>query len=264
VVETMPGRGELLALAESLGPQFAGADPFPHVVIDDLLPEATLRSVIDAFPLPSPAWQHFDDPNQLKYALRDEEAMPPPIRSLIQQFNAQVFIEFLETLTGIKGLIPDPHLLGGGLHQIPRGGTLKVHADFNQHDRLRADRRLNVLLYLNEDWHEEYGGYLELWDRARTHPVVRLAPVANRIVVFATDSSSFHGHPDKLAVPKGRFRRSLAWYYYTTPTAEQTEKHNTLWAQGEASPWSSARTRIRRLVPSKSPGAARAGLANGG
>jgi hypothetical protein len=255
----MPSRKELLALAERLGPQFAAADPFPHVVIDDLVPEETLREVIGAFPLPSPDWQHFDDPNQLKFALRNEEAMPAPIRYLIQQFNAQVFVEFLEALTGITGLIPDPHLLGGGLHQIPRGGTLKVHADFNQHRRLQADRRLNVLLYLNEDWHEEYGGYLELWDQAMTRAVVRVAPVANRMVVFETTSTSYHGHPDILAVPEGTFRRSLAWYYYTTPTVEQAERHNTLWAHEQGGGRSSTRSRIRRLVPPRLVEATRGG-----
>jgi hypothetical protein len=251
VVQTLPGRQELQALAESLAPQFAAAEPFPHVVVDGLLADGTMRAMIDSFPPPSPGWEHFDDPYQLKFALRDEEAMPPAIRSVIQHFNSQVFIEFLETLTGIRGLIPDPHLAGGGLHQIPRGGTLKVHADFNKHRRLRADRRLNVLLYLNEDWQEEYGGYLELWDPDMTRAVVRLAPVANRMVVFETTSTTYHGHPDKLAVPEGMYRRSLAWYYYTTPTVTDGVAHTTLWAPGQNSGLAGVRKRIRRLVPTR-------------
>jgi len=251
VVDDMPSREHLQQLARRLHADFMSADPFPHVVIDDLLPEATLRALIDSFPEPDPAWQHFDDPHQLKYALRDEESIPDPIRSVLRQFNAQVFVEFLETLTGITGLIPDPHLLGGGLHQIPRGGTLKVHADFDQHRQLKADRRLNVLLYLNEDWLDEYGGHLQLWDREMTRAVVRVAPIANRMVVFQTSSTSFHGHPDMLAVPEGRFRRSLAWYYYTTPTVERVGRHNTLWAGGQDTAPASTRDRIRRLVPPK-------------
>ncbi len=252
MVQTLPGRKELQALAASLAPEFAAAEPFPHVVVDDILPEETLRAVIDTFPPPGPEWQHFDDPHQLKFALRDEEAMPPAIRSVIQHFNSQVFIEFLESLTGIRGLLPDPHLGGGGLHQIPRGGTLKVHADFNKLGRLGVHRRLNVLLYLNEDWHEEYGGYLELWDRAMTAAVVRVAPVANRMVVFATNSTSYHGHPDTLAVPDGMYRRSLAWYYYTTSTAEDGGAHNTLWAPGQTGSLDSVRKKIRRrLAPAR-------------
>lgn len=251
----MPSRKEFQALAEQLRPQFASASPFPHVVIDDLLPEATLREVVDSFPPPGPEWQHFDDPNQLKFALRDEEAMPEPLRWVSQQFNSQIFVEFLESLTGITGLLPDPHLLGGGLHQIPRGGTLKVHADFDQHRQLRADRRLNVLLYLNEDWHDEYGGHLELWDKEMTRAEVRVAPVANRMVVFATSATSFHGHPDRLAVPDGRFRRSMAWYYYTTPTEERVGRHHTLWAEEAGT--TGVKGTLRRLVPPKVIDAAR-------
>ncbi len=113
-------RSDLQALAERLHGDFATADPFPHVVIDDFLPADAIRELIDAFPLPGPGWEHFDDPNQLKYALRDEELMPPAIRSILRELNSQVFVEFLETLSGIKGLLPDPYFLGGGLHQIPR------------------------------------------------------------------------------------------------------------------------------------------------
>ena len=251
MIQTLPGRTQLQKLAESLAPQFAAAEPFPHVVVDGLLADGTMRAIIDSFPAPGPGWEHFDDPYQLKFALRDEEAMPPAIRSVIQHFNSQVFIEFLESLTGIRGLIADPHLAGGGLHQIPRGGTLKIHADFNKHRRLHADRRLNVLFYVNEDWHEEYGGYLELWDRDMTRAVVRVAPVANRMVVFETTSTTYHGHPDVLAVPEGRYRRSLAWYYYTTPTAADGMAHNTLWAPGQTSPLAGMRKRIRRLATSR-------------
>lgn len=249
MVSPIPSRAELMELAERLRPQFVSADPFPHVVVDDFLPKETIRFLVDDFPVPDERWQHFDDPNQLKFALRDEEAMPESIRWVVQQFNAQVFIEFLEALSGIKGLIPDPHLGGGGLHQIPRGGTLNVHVDFNQSQKLKADRRLNVLLYLNEDWDESFGGHLELWDRQKTGPVVRVAPVANRLVVFQTSSISYHGHPDVLAVPEGRFRRSLAWYYYTTPAGEREEKHNTLWAQERGGAREKTRQTIRRLVP---------------
>jgi Rps23 Pro-64 3,4-dihydroxylase Tpa1-like proline 4-hydroxylase len=248
-MQPIPGRAELQELGRRLRRQFAEAEPFPHVVIDDFLPPETVRMLIDEFPIPDPRWLHFDDPNQRKFALRDEEVMPGSIRSVVQQFNAQVFIEFLETLTGIKGLLPDPHLSGGGLHQIPRGGTLNVHVDFNQHEKLDADRRLNVLLYLNEDWDESFGGSLELWDRQMTGPVVRVAPVANRMVVFETTSTSYHGHPDVLAVPEGRFRRSLAWYYYTTPDAQREEKHNTVWTQERGGAREKARKTIRRWVP---------------
>ena len=120
-----------------------------------------------------------------------------------------------QELTGIKGLIPDPYFEGGGLHETKRGGHLGVHADFNVHERLRLERRLNLLVYLNEDWADDYGGQLELWNKDMSDCAVRVKPVFGRAVIFNTALDSFHGHPDPLACPADRSRRSIATYYYT-------------------------------------------------
>ncbi len=224
-------RESLQPLAEKYRVSFGTALPFRHVVIDDFLPTDVLRDVVNAFPKPGDSdWQRFDAGQEVKLALADETLMPTPLRHILQQFNSSPFIDFLEDLTTIAGLLPDPHLVGGGLHQIVRGGFLKVHADFNRHRRLGVDRRLNVLLYLNEDWDESWGGHLELWDRDMTRVVHRVAPLFNRFVVFATTDYSYHGHPDPLRSPEGVTRRSLAWYYYTNgrPADEVSPDHTTL------------------------------------
>ena len=107
-------------------------------------------------------------------------------------------------------MIPDPSFDGGGLHQILPGGFLKVHADFNKHDKTKLDRRLNVLIYLNKNWKEEYGGHFELWDRTMHHSEIRILPIFNRMAIFSTTDSSFHGHPDALKCPEGMTRK---WIY---------------------------------------------------
>jgi hypothetical protein len=221
-------RNQLEPLASKLSGDFATAQPFPHVVIDHFLPGDVITSLIDSYPEATSTWNHFDNPLEVKFTQDDEEAMPEPVRHVVQQFNGQVFLEFLNRLTGIDGLLPDPTLSGGGMHQIAPGGLLKVHADFNGHHELRVDRRLNALLYLNEDWDDAFGGHLELWNRDMSAPVARIAPIANRLVVFATTRTSFHGHPDPLRCPPGRFRRSLAWYYYTAPQPLFKWRHSTL------------------------------------
>jgi len=134
---------------------------------------------------------------------------------LLHQLNSSTFLNFLESLTGIQGIIPDPHFNGGGLHQIERGGYLKIHVDFNRHKRLKLDRRLNLLLYLNRDWQEEYGGHLELWDRDMNRCHQRILPIFNRCVIFNTNDFSYHGHPDPITCPEGMTRKSLALYYYS-------------------------------------------------
>lgn len=232
-----PGHGysidpdELMARARRLRPQYVSAAPFPHIVIDDFFPEEALLPILDEFPRPKQVdWQRFDSPNERKLALRDERQMGPATRQLMWELNSQVFVEFLEELTGIEGLIPDPHLVGGGLHQIERGGNLKIHADFNHHKRLKLDRRLNLLLYLNKDWPEEYGGHLELWDTQMKGCVKRVLPVFSRVVVFSTTDFSYHGHPNPLTCPEGRSRKSIAMYYYTNgrPAEEVSPVHTTL------------------------------------
>ena len=86
-------------------------------------------------------------------------------------------------------MIPDPYLIGGGLHRTRVGGSLAVHADFNKHPRFTLDRRLNLLVYLNEDWTEANGGWLELWDRDMQRCVQRVLPTFNRTVIFSTSDT---------------------------------------------------------------------------
>ncbi len=221
-------RSELLELASDRSEQFRTAVPFPHVVIDDLFPSAVIETLIREFPGPGErTWLTYDTQRELKLALEDEEQIPEPLAEVLRELNSQLFVEFLEKLSGIPGLIPDPRYRGGGLHQIMPGGMLKLHADFDMHPHMRLRRRLNVLLYLNEDWDDAYGGKLELWDKDVTTKVASIAPVANRLVVFETTDDSFHGHPDPLSCPPGRSRRSMAWYYYTVLDEDSTRGGRT-------------------------------------
>jgi Rps23 Pro-64 3,4-dihydroxylase Tpa1-like proline 4-hydroxylase len=224
-------REQLGALAERHRESYASGTPYPHIVMDDFLPEEVLDEILTEFPDPRGAdWFAFDSPNERKLATKDDSTMGPATRRLLAELNSSAFVDFLERLTGIEGLIPDPHFVGGGLHQIESGGHLKVHADFNRHPRTELERRLNVLIYLNRDWKDEYGGAFELWDENMTAAVEKVMPYFNRCVVFSTTSTSFHGHPEPLTCPPDRTRKSIALYYYskTRPATEQGEAHNTL------------------------------------
>ena len=204
--------------------RYQGARPYPHLMIEDLISAATLEQVLSAFPQPAAPlnWRRTlardpaGQPAQSgKLGFGELSELAPVIRQLIWELNSSSFIRCLETLTGIDNLLPDPVLRGGGLHQILRGGVLGVHADFTRHADHGLDRRINVLLYLNRDWKDEYQGHLELWDRALGRCVQRFRPSAGRCVIFNTDADSFHGHPRPLACPEGMTRKSIALYYYT-------------------------------------------------
>ncbi|NOT53071.1 MAG: 2OG-Fe(II) oxygenase [Deltaproteobacteria bacterium] len=227
-------RQEVFAALSTLTEEFQRARPFPHIVIDNLFDEATLRRVADAFyPAEDPRWHRFADPRrETKLASTSEMHLPLVVQQFIRELNAEQFLTQLGALTNIPGLIPDPYLLGAGMHMILPGGKLAIHADFNRHPTMNVDRRLNLLVYLNEDWEESYGGHLELWDRAMRTCERRMLPVFNRTVLFLTDDFSFHGHPEPLTCPAHRVRKSIAMYYYTNgrPAHEirAPGEHNTL------------------------------------
>ena len=211
--------------------EYARAKPFPHVVIDDFFDPRLLDVVLSEFPGPdSIEWQRFRNAREIKLASAQEANFGPATRLLLYHLNCATFLEFLGTLTGIPDLIADPHFDGGGLHQIVRGGKLGIHADFNKHPRYGLDRRLNVLLYLNKAWREEYGGHLELWNRGMTSCEARIAPLFNRLMVFGTTDFTYHGHPDPLRCPEGMTRKSLALYYFSNgrPAEEVSGSHSTV------------------------------------
>ena len=212
--------------------------PFPHAVIDGFLPPDTADALLARFPPPhSPFWFDWksgDTENQprkqgLRHIKRLEGA-DPFLFNVLFAFNSYPFIHFLETLTGINGLIPDPHYHGGGFHQILPGGKLKIHSDFNYLEKLGLYRKVNVFVYLNRDWKLEYGGFLEFWNRDMTSQVRSVSPDFNRLVAFNTDDHSYHGHPEPLTCPKRMTRKSITFYYYTRDGYEtQLEPHSTLW-----------------------------------
>lgn len=218
-------------LARSAAPVYASAKPYPHIVLDNFFDPALLDTILEEFPKPGQIrWQRFDNDHEVKLASAAEASFGAVTRLLLYHLNSITFLEFLSSVTGIPNLIADPSFEGGGLHQIVRGGKLGVHADFNKHRSYNLDRRLNLLLYLNKDWREEYGGNLELWDRDMTACQAKVAPLFNRVMIFTTTSYTYHGHPDPLQCPEGMTRKSLALYYFTNgrPAEEVSAEHSTL------------------------------------
>jgi Rps23 Pro-64 3,4-dihydroxylase Tpa1-like proline 4-hydroxylase len=223
--------------------EYRTQEPFPHIVIDDFLPQHALEAVLEAMPRlddPSAKWGNLNAnladgrPAQArKFHLQNVLHMQPALRQLIAEMNSGPFTFLISQLTGIEDLVVDAQMLGGGVHLVERGGLLRVHADFRRHLSYNLERRLNLLLYMNTDWQEDYGGHLELWDQEMKQCVRRVLPVANRCVIFNTTSTSFHGHPRPLACPEGVLRKSIALYYYTVDQANSADPshHATAWQE---------------------------------
>lgn len=235
-------------VAEAHQQEYQGNSPFPHIVIDGLIDEGIINKIVDEFPGPDDIlWTQKSHEYSRKLACEKMSVMGGLTRLLLHEMNGGAFIRFLESLTGIRGILPDPHLKGGGLHQIEKGGFLDVHADFNYHEDLQLQRRLNVLLYLNRDWKEEYGGHLELWNETMDRCEKRILPTMNRMVIFNTTDTSYHGHPEPTDSPEGVTRKSLALYYYTKdrPQHEFSATHSTLY-RGDLERGNRVRTRLKR------------------
>jgi len=195
------------------------ADPFPHVVADGWWDEPRLRRVVAEFP-------QSDDPGWRRYSNGQERKMegPPGLwgystRALFDDIAART--DEIGAAFGIDGLMMET--IGGGYHCIEPGGYLAVHTDFNRSPKTQHFRRLNLIVYLNDNW-QDPGAHLELWDAEKR--VANIAPEFNRTVIFETSDHSWHGHP----VAASRWRRSVAAYFFTAePPAGYAGDHSTVW-----------------------------------
>jgi len=214
--------------AEDLTAAYAKAAPFPHAVIDDVLSvdSATLGD------FPASDWEHWnqlgDKYQHQKMSCGNIRVIPEPFKQVIHELTEPKFLQLLEKITGIEKLIPDPHLSGGGLHMSGPGGILAAHTDFHIYRRLGLYRRINVLLYLNEGWQPEDGGGLTFY--SGDSPATVISPIFGRLAIFTTDDKSVHGFPTPVA--EGKWRKSIALYYYTSTEAENfSGDETTYWRQ---------------------------------
>ena len=209
------GMARLIDFGAAQRQRYLNNVPFPHIVIDNLFSEELLLDVLhDVQSVEHSVAKDFYATGK-KFSTPDPQAVGPTAQRFLLDLCSARFCRFLEALTGIEGVIPDPHFEGGGVHEIYSGGFLKMHTDFNWHKKLNLDRRLNMLIYLNQGWEESWGGHLELWDSKMQSQYVKIPPVFNKTVIFSTTDYSYHGHPNPLECPEGVSRRSLALYYYS-------------------------------------------------
>jgi len=204
--------------------------PFPHIVMDNFL-SPTFAKVLNeetrTLSQNTTEWWRFanyDEHNHQiqKNFINDYNKLPRYSQLAVDYFNSQEFINILERVTGLTGLMSDKNLTGGGYHQTGQGGKLGIHHDFTKYtiDGKQVYRHVNLLIYLNDTWdNENWNGQLELWkkDLSVCERVVDI--IHNRAVIFTIDGAP-HGHPHPLQCPSHIFRRSLAFYYYNNDLPE--------------------------------------------
>ena len=197
---------------------YKNAKPYPHIVIKNFFNKNFLNNVMMEFPNLSEIESsiNYDNKNEVKFANNNKKCFKKNTKKIFKYLNSKNFLNFLQHLSSIKEkLLADTHLNGGGLHEIKRGGVLKIHTDFNKHPSKNIDRRINVLIYLNKSWKKNYGGNLELWDKDMKRCVKKIPPLFNTMVIFSTNDFTNHGHPNPLRCPFNVSRKSIATYYFS-------------------------------------------------
>jgi Rps23 Pro-64 3,4-dihydroxylase Tpa1-like proline 4-hydroxylase len=213
--------------------EFRSAEPFPFIVIDELLTPEFAREVADSYPTFDNALEKgfaFDFVNEKKKVqVTDQAKFPAAVKRLNEAISSPAFLAQLSEITGMRNLLADEQLIGGGMHVMGSAGRLDVHVDFNLIEQRALHRRLNILIYLNPVWSSEWGGYIELWDKDVRRCHHAFLPAFNRCVIFETSAISFHG-VSAVVCPDDVERKSFAAYYYTreAPAAFDGHSHSTI------------------------------------
>lgn len=245
-------------IAKELGKKYAekyqSGKPYHHICLDDFLPMNIIEKVrADLADMPE-AERSFDAAQERFKSQYNPDRLPEYSRALFHAFNSRPFLLFLEEMTGIPGLIPDPYFVGAGIHKTLTGGHLDIHADFNLHPHMKVERRLNILIYLNPEWKEEYGGSFEIWENDMSKKVASFAPTENRMCCFSTGSDTFHGNPEPVNHPDGLPRQSIALYYYTATWDESRVRHSTIFKpRPDSSDQSEARAKRHKMLQEALP-----------
>ena len=221
--------------------EYNSLSPYPYAIFDDLFDESLINKVneeIDLAQFEIDERQIAGEEVKIRSNFEDNESLPPSTRKIFELINGGRFLNMVSRLTGIDGLIPDPYYDGGGINIIKDQGTLAVHIDGTNQHRMAVSRRINAILFLNEDWNPAWNGYHEQWEfinkdllpfdeKQQWRCVRKVLPKKNRLYIFTTNDHSWHGHAGLLNIPSDVERRSLISYYYTSTRPESDVIYET-------------------------------------
>ncbi len=223
--------------AAELQRAFREAKPFGYVTVDEFLDRAFCERLIQEFP-PFEERRAKNEMGEVgrKATVPQIATIGPAYRKFDLLMRSPELLEWMGQVASIPHLVYDPDYVGGGTHENLDGQDLDIHVDFNFHPKRPLHRRLNLIVFLNQQWEREWGGCLELhqdpWNPEGS-TVASVVPVANRAVLFETTETSWHGFTT-IRLPEGKkgiSRKSLAVYFYTgeRPARETAPSHGTVY-----------------------------------
>ena len=195
---------------------FFSSKPFPNIELNNLwdnkLLEKCFKEIED--------FKNWDREKNFFAAKKrlysqNHEYFPDNVKKVFNELCSQKFINWLESFTNEKRLVADTNFTAGGISSVGNGGFLKIHADPNWNPRVKLFMRIIIIVYLNNDWKDEWGGHLEFWNEDMTACEKKIKPVINNMIIFSNNDRNYHGHPDPLKVPENTRRNNLIMYYYS-------------------------------------------------
>lgn len=212
--------------------------PFTHCVIDDFLPIELAKKLEAEFPdFNDGVWFNYKNKIEDKKLLSDWRKFPEETYQTFSFLNSTLVLETLSNVMGTH-LYGDHGLHGGGWHIHANGGKLNPHLDYSMHPHLKLQRKLNLIIYLADNWKDEYGGHFGLWNYDENNNTAGTLhteiPIKfNRAVLFDTTQNSWHGLSRQVNCPDNMYRKSLAIYYLCDPPANVDQRSRALFAPTE-------------------------------
>lgn len=205
----------------------ASGSPVPYTIIDNFLPEEIFKNVsFEVDFIQAPEWTVFSNSTSYRKECRNF-TNAPRIQSMAYSFQGSAFLKWIETVTGTEKLVADPHYRGGGICRVSRGDSLGLHNDFNWNEQIRLTRRTNLILYLNSEWQDSWGGELEFWDFDKTECLVKIKPTPNRLAIWNYDERLIHGAPHPVTCPDDVYRQNFIQFYYSSNATHETLPHRS-------------------------------------
>lgn len=218
---------------DQLRMQFLLAKPFPYLIIDGFCDEDRLEELYQSIPVITTKSRDYVFARN-KFENSKFRGISPSFAEYHEEILSARFRNFISYITN-QDLFVDPAFFGGGIHQGKEKSFLDMHLDFNYHP-MHTDwyRSLNLLLYLNKDWKENFGGHLSIED-LRTGDKLKIGVPYNRMVFQLTNSFTLHGY-EEINFPPGQYRTSLAGYAYMKHKHPVEKRRTTDWHVGDGAP----------------------------
>ena len=206
--------------------------PYSHMVVDNFFIPEIAEELSESFPAyESEYWHVYKNAVEEKKTMNTWNHFDPLQYKVFSELNSDEFIGSLKKLVDGR-LFPDHGLHGGGLHIHSNGGNLNPHLDYSIHPKMNLQRKINLIIYLEKEFKETYGGHLGLWsskDPGQPGKLVKeIVPLFNRAVIFDTTQNSWHGMSRKLTLPREKCRKSFAAYYLQDPAINAAQRTRTL------------------------------------